>query len=171
MIRRFLGIFQPQIVPRKASRIPRCLTVPSLAVRTCSITAHCAPVMFHTLKTTIAVWPSGLSRRRPSLLSSSFSPKNRRFIYLFIYPAQKASCHARKPPLAPLTDPVYPRPGWTKDRSSLPVQQLQLFAVEIVWKRKRRQREYSIDRACKKRLANFLKLSSFLNNLLLELKS
>ena len=40
---------------RRTWRIPRRFTVPSLAVRTCSITAHCAPVMFHTLKTTIAV--------------------------------------------------------------------------------------------------------------------
>lgn len=123
MIRRFLGIFQPQIVPR-----PRRGGFHRLAVRTCSITAHSAPVMFHTLKNNNPSFDRRrLSRRRSSL---PLSPSLRRkiddlFIYLFTRPRRRAATpESHHSPHSPTLFTL--EQDGPKDRSSLPVEQLQL---------------------------------------------
>lgn len=105
---------------RRTWRIPRRFTVPSLAVRTCSITAHCAPVMFHTLKTTIAVWPAvgiveaaGLSNS-PSSSSSLLSFDEKSTIYLFIYLPREGKLPRQKATTRPIHRPCLLYGGWTK---------------------------------------------------------
>lgn len=73
------------------SRIPGFHgSIVSRPIRTCSITVHCAPVMFHTLKTTIGVDPAGLLEERgrrgsSSPLLASRLARVRKIADLFIY--------------------------------------------------------------------------------------